>query len=506
MKIFIHPAQPTQDLCMSDRTFRESQPSSELQGRFNHPNHPNRPLMNSQLPEGRFAAASFDEQILSSFVSTGSAFVTPNSGVSCKTARGTELKCKINPQLPEVRFAAGSFHTQLLSSLVTTRSAFVTPNTGVSCKTATETELKKKRVRPDEDIKRWNRLRHKANSPFVASQDPENPIQSPSSQQPGSLKKKPFYYFVPPARQHDPEPDVMHTSQETLASSYKGLDHGTVIIAPRGKEAFCKAKFIPFSSMPSDGTMWADGWRKCSKACEAFGRYCSVTRLVAMMRKSNYVAEDEAVAVREANDWISVHLQELAPGVFEDYRATLIKNNLPSMAHMEWPPSSYHALDFASFLTFTMYDFFNETHFDSDANNWTLVCWIPILNPRTSDKDDPILADDGFDMIGGQFTFRDFQVYLDLNKVIGVTMCVFRSKDHHHQTLAGSSPSDKYTRIGFSCQMSEAMSNAVVAYINGTATGDCIAGQKKQIDNAEKSIVNQDQKQAEKQREKEKSK
>ncbi|EFP93984.2 uncharacterized protein PGTG_19938 [Puccinia graminis f. sp. tritici CRL 75-36-700-3] len=442
----------------------------------------------------------------------------------------------MNSQLPRGRFAAASFNQRLLSSFLSTGSAFVTPNTGVTWNTATGAELKKKRVRPDEDIKRWNRLRHKANSPFVASQDPENPIQSPSSQQLGPLKKKPFYYFIPPARQHDPEPNVMHTSQETLASSYKGLDHGTVIIAPRGQEAFCKAKFIPFSSMPSDellgweklvcfflsrthyiapvknngphmgGTMWADGWRKCSKACEAFGRYCSVTRLVAMMRKSNYVAEDEAVAVREANDWISVHLQELAPGVFEDYRATLIKNNLPSMAHMEWPPSSYHALDFASFLTFTMYDFFNETHFDSDANNWTLVCWIPILNPRTSDKDDPILADDGFDMIGGQFTFRDFQVYLDLNKVIGVTMCVFRSKDHRHQTLAGSSPSDKYTRIGFSCQMSEAMSNAVVAYINGTATGDCIAGQKKQIDNAEKSIVNQDQKKAEKQREREKSK
>jgi hypothetical protein len=48
-------------------------------------------------------------------------------------------------------------------------------------------------------------------------------------------------------------------------------------------------------------------------ALEAFGCYCSVTRLVAMMQKSKYVA------VREANNWISVHLQELAPGVFEDY-------------------------------------------------------------------------------------------------------------------------------------------------------------------------------------------
>ncbi|KAA1122050.1 Leucine-zipper-like transcriptional regulator 1 [Puccinia graminis f. sp. tritici] len=255
----------------------------------------------------------------------------------------------MNSQLPRGRFAAASFNQRLLSIFLSTGSAFVTPNTGVTWNTATGAELKKKRVRPDEDIKRWNRLRHKANIPFVASQDPENPSQSPSSQQPGPLKKKPFYYFVPPARQHDPEPDVMHTSQETLASSYKGLDHGTVIIAPQSQEAFCKAKFIPFSSMPSaellgweklvcfflsrthyiapvknngphmGGTMWADGWRKCSKACEAFGRYCSVTRLVAMMRKSNYVAEDEAVAVREANDWISVHLQELAPGVFEDY-------------------------------------------------------------------------------------------------------------------------------------------------------------------------------------------
>ncbi|KAA1114738.1 hypothetical protein PGT21_020969 [Puccinia graminis f. sp. tritici] len=51
-----------------------------------------------------------------------------------------------------------------------------------------------------------------------------------------------------------------------------------------------------------------------SKECEAFGHYCSVDRLVALMQKSNYVAKDEAVAVREANNWISVHLQELAPG------------------------------------------------------------------------------------------------------------------------------------------------------------------------------------------------
>jgi hypothetical protein len=48
--------------------------------------------MNLQLPEGQFAATSFNKQTLSSFVSTGLAFVTPNTGVSCNTATAAELK------------------------------------------------------------------------------------------------------------------------------------------------------------------------------------------------------------------------------------------------------------------------------------------------------------------------------------------------------------------------------------------------------------------------------
>ncbi|KNZ64544.1 hypothetical protein VP01_10170g1 [Puccinia sorghi] len=64
-------------------------------------------------------------------------------------------------------------------------------------------------------------------------------------------------------------------------------------------------------------------------------------------------------------------------------------------------------------------------------------------------------------------------------------MCVFRSQDHT-QTLKGASPSDRYTRLGFSCQMSENISNAVFAYIN-TKNKACkiLGGQKVKIDNAE---------------------
>ncbi|OAV91130.1 hypothetical protein PTTG_04198 [Puccinia triticina 1-1 BBBD Race 1] len=333
------------------------------------------------------------------------------------------------------------------------------------------------------------------------------------------LDEKTFYYFVPPSRQHDPKPEEILTSNETLRSHYQGLSHGTCVIAPRGKPAFCKFTTIPFSSMSSEelqgweklvcffldqtqyvgqvqnngplmgGWMWGCGWRKGMKK-EGFRRFCSVGRLAAMIRKALYNAEDEAAAYREANEWIATHLQQLAPRAFKEYREALINGNLPSMAHMEYP-TPYNMFDFASFFTFTMYNFFNGPHQDSDVNTWTLVCWIPIFNPRNSNEDDPILADNGFDMLGGQFTFRDFQVYIEMNQVVGVTMCVFRSGQDTHQTLDGASPSDKYTRIGFSCQMSEKMSNAVVAYIQSTTK---IAGQKQQIEDAERHIAKEDKK------------
>ena len=58
-----------------------------------------------------------------------------------------------------------------------------------------------------------------------------------------------------------------------------------------------------------------------------------------------------------------------------------------------------------------------------------------------------------------------------------------------NETLDGVSPSDKYTRIGFSCQMSEKMSNTVVAYINKkTAAKQRVSGQTVQIAEAEAKI------------------
>jgi hypothetical protein len=131
---------------------------------------------------------------------------------------------------------------------------------------------------------------------------------------------------------------------------------------------------------------------------------------------------------------------------------------------------------------------------DSDVNDWKLVIWIPIFNPLTRTKANPVMADEGFDMLGGQFTFRDFRVYLDLKQVLGVTMCDFKSNSVNHQTLRGASQSGRYTRIGFSCQMPKSMSDAVHTYLTGFNKKNepvvqmPAAGQQKQIENAQLAI------------------
>ncbi|KNZ51249.1 hypothetical protein VP01_4026g2 [Puccinia sorghi] len=55
-----------------------------------------------------------------------------------------------------------------------------------------------------------------------------------------------------------PTPPKRLTTQLNL-ESYQQLSHGTCVIAPQGKEAFCKVNFMPFSSMSPEELR---GWEK----------------------------------------------------------------------------------------------------------------------------------------------------------------------------------------------------------------------------------------------------
>ena len=190
----------------------------------------------------------------------------------------------------------------------------------------------RRRVCPGSKIKRWKRADRKSQRPFVlgfpASQSTSSTSQP--AHQHHEEKNKQHTYYVHPSRQFDLRPDELVTSNETL-SLYHRLLFGTCVISPRDKEAFCKAKWIPFDSMSPgeingweklvfhfldltsyvspvktngaqlDGLMWADGWRKCSKVDESFGRFCAMDKLVKMMALAQYCPINKAAGIQEAS-------------------------------------------------------------------------------------------------------------------------------------------------------------------------------------------------------------
>ncbi|OAV94759.1 hypothetical protein PTTG_05406, partial [Puccinia triticina 1-1 BBBD Race 1] len=162
--------------------------------------------------------------------------------------------------------------------------------------------------------------------------------------------------------------------------------------------------------MAACGSLWKDGWRKCSKNTKYFGHFCNVESLRKQMKLLNFDPDDQKAQLLKAGQWISDKLRSFAPGVHDCNQELLINNQYPSMNHTEYG-EPYTSAKFSSFLTFTMYDFYNFPHTNNNVNDWTLVGWILIFNPKNPDNPQ-ILGDERFDMIGGQFSFCDFQVCL----------------------------------------------------------------------------------------------
>ncbi|PLW42212.1 hypothetical protein PCANC_12108 [Puccinia coronata f. sp. avenae] len=224
-----------------------------------------------------------------------------------------------------------------------------------------------KQIRPNKKINRWNRNRSKIKAPLVL------PGQHDSI----------FHVSVPLSRQEDPLPGKIFTSQKTLVNHYFQIYKGVCIIAPNKLPPFYMAKWLPFAEMPDTEKT---GWEQL---------------VVHLLSRIDYVAPvdtngPQAEGTMWADSWRKASKQ-FAP-VVHNYQELLTINQYPLMNHTEYG-EPYTSSDFASFLTFTMYDFHNTPHVNNNVNDWTLVVWIPIFHPKNS-SNNQILADEGFDMIG----------------------------------------------------------------------------------------------------------
>ncbi|KAH9455104.1 hypothetical protein Pst134EA_022580 [Puccinia striiformis f. sp. tritici] len=148
-------------------------------------------------------------------------------------------------------------------------------------------------------------------------------------------------------------------------------------------------------------------------------------------------------------------------------------NNLliPSFADCNFPkvPGDKSPFGFASNLAFSSHGFYNHHHKDDgDASELPLAFALIIPTSRLTGK--IATHHDGYDVVDGQFIFRDIQVALDFQPN---TICrmIFRAQEYVHGTLYPTEPSF-FTKLRLSLQVATKASNVCKKYLNGEYDDD----------------------------------
>ncbi|KAA1134595.1 hypothetical protein PGTUg99_006732 [Puccinia graminis f. sp. tritici] len=137
--------------------------------------------------------------------------------------------------------------------------------------------------------------------------------------------------------------------------------------------------------------------------------------------------------------------------------------NLPSFSATEFDKSSPSA--YASNLTATWGEFYNEAHIDNDVNSISYGGWCGI-NQQTGK---PASQADGFDVEYGQFVLPGISTVVDFNAIDGWTDLFWASNLLYHQTVKSQKPSDSpFSRFAFSVQINKTFYDSCVLALKKT--------------------------------------
>jgi hypothetical protein len=154
--------------------------------------------------------------------------------------------------------------------------------------------------------------------------------------------------------------------------------------------------------------------------------------------------------------------QNLAPGLFNLSVEKLKSARSPSFASPEYSQCSPNA--FASNLTATWGEFYNDAHIDNDVGAISYGGWCGIKE----ESGFPASKVDGFDVAFGQFFLPGISTLVDFDSVDGWTDLFWASNLLFHQTVQSQRPSNSpFTRFGFSVQINKCFYDGCI-----TALGD----------------------------------
>jgi hypothetical protein len=160
---------------------------------------------------------------------------------------------------------------------------------------------------------------------------------------------------------------------------------------------------------------------------------------------------------------ISQRFEKLSPGLFQHSVQKMASANLPSFSATEFDNSSTSA--YASNLTATWGEFYNEAHIDNDVNSISYGGWCGI-NQQTGK---PASQADGFDVEYGQFVLPGISTVVDFNAMDGWTDLFWASNLLYHQTVKSQKPLDSpFSRFAFSVQINKTFYDSCVLALKKT--------------------------------------
>jgi hypothetical protein len=194
------------------------------------------------------------------------------------------------------------------------------------------------------------------------------------------------------------------------------------------------------------GRMFAMGWRKAMVGFQLIGLYrnkaaidCSPEAYESLMKKS-----------KRASSILGRLFRQLANVAFADNQEVMNRNSIPSIGQLDFGIPLGED-DCAPNLTFTLDDFFNPPHCDTeDLSEFAFGLFTPVNKGNWSLPNTRQLSP----IAGRTFVFPDYRCGIDLSKNNGVVKMVWRAKDVRHCTLYSANTS-VYNQIGMSLQINK---------------------------------------------------
>ncbi|KAA1099857.1 hypothetical protein PGT21_022939 [Puccinia graminis f. sp. tritici] len=192
-----------------------------------------------------------------------------------------------------------------------------------------------------------------------------------------------------------------------------------------------------------DGIMKGFGWRK---GYGLNGEHCGTYTPSNIETEEDYnLWKSLLLRLHRVDSIISQRFKKLAPGLFESSVKKMKSARSPSFSSSEFHQSS--PLAYASNLTATWGEFYNQAHIDNDVNSISYGGWCGI----SQETGKPASKADGFDVKYGQFFLPGISTVVDFNAIDGWTDLFWASNYLYHQTVQSERPTDSpFTRFAFS--------------------------------------------------------